>query len=112
MDENIVHAFLCSTSRLTSSDDKHSHNAYRMAKKSSIEETIEQWAKEQLKGLKLYPKTDFINPQIEKALKTEPSKKGGKGANYPDIKCLLTTANGDIPVMIEVKGLKDALIKK
>ena len=80
-------------------------------RKSSIEETIEQWSKEQLKDIKLYPKTDFINPQIEKALKTEPSKKGGKGGNYPDIKCLLTTANGDIPVMIEVKGEKDALIK-
>lgn len=80
-------------------------------RKSSIEETIEQWAKEQLKEIKLYPKTDFINPQIEKALKTEPSKKGGKGGNYPDIKCLLTMADGDIPVMIEVKGEKDAFIK-
>ena len=77
---------------------------------SSIEETVEQWAKEQLKEIKLYPKTDFINPQIEKALKTEPSKKGGSGANYPDIKCLLATADGDIPVMIEVKGTKDALV--
>ena len=81
------------------------------SRKSSIEETIEQWAKEQLKGIKLYPKTDFINPQIEKALKTEPSKKGGSGSNYPDIKCLLATADGDIPVMIEVKGTKDALVK-
>lgn len=80
-------------------------------RKSSIEETVELWAKEQLKDIKFYPKTDFINPQIEKALKTEPSKKGGNGANYPDIKCLLTTADGDIPVMIEVKGTKDALIK-
>ena len=83
-----------------------------MAKKqSSIEETIELWAKEQLKGVKIYPKTNFINPQIEKALKSEPSKTGGKGANYPDIKCLLSTANGDIPVMIEVKGTAGALIK-
>lgn len=84
-----------------------------MAKKtSSIEESVEQWAKEQLKGIKLYPKTNFINPQIEKALKSEPSKSGGKGANYPDIKCLLSTPNGEIPVMIEVKGTKDALIKR
>lgn len=80
-------------------------------RKSSIEETVELWAKEQLKGIKLYPKTDFINPQIEKALKTEPSKKGGKGANYPDIKCFLSSTDGDIPVMIEVKGTKDALVK-
>lgn len=84
-----------------------------MAKKtSSIEESVEQWAKEQLKGIKLYPKTNFINPQIEKALKSEPSKSGGKGANYPDIKCILSTPNGEIPVMIEVKGTKDALIKR
>lgn len=83
-----------------------------MAKKiSSIEESVEQWAKEQLKEIRIYPKTDFINPQIEKALKTEPSKKGGKGANYPDIKCLLQTDDGDIPVMIEVKGTKGDLVK-
>lgn len=78
----------------------------------SIEEIVEQWAKEQLKGVKLYPKTDFINSQIEKSLKTAPSKKGGTGTNYPDIKCLLHTANGDIPVMIEVKGIKGVLIKR
>ena len=73
-------------------------------KNHSIEELVEQWAKEQLKGIKLYLKTDFINPQIEKALKTAPSKKGGKGPNYPDIKCMIPTGEGDIPVMIEVKG--------
>jgi len=79
--------------------------------KHSIEEIAEQWAKEQLKGIKLYAKNDFINSQIEKALKTAPSKKGGKGPNYPDIKCMIPTAEGDIPVMIEVKGMEDALIK-
>lgn len=79
--------------------------------KHSIEELVEQWAKEQLKGIKLYVKNDFINSQIEKALKTAPSKKGGKGPNYPDIKCMIPTAEGDIPVMIEVKGTRDALIK-
>ena len=84
-----------------------------MAKKtSSIEESVEQWAKEQLKGIKLYPKTDFVNPQIEKDLKSSPSKSGKEGGNYPDIKCLLSTPNGEIPVMIEVKGTKDALIKR
>ena len=83
-----------------------------MAKKQhSIEEEVENWAKGQLKTIKIYPKTDFINPQIEKALKSAPSKKGGKGGNYPDIKCLLTTPDGDLPVMIEVKGTKGALIK-
>ncbi len=79
--------------------------------KHSIEEIVEQWTKEQLKGIKLYAKNDFINSQIEKALKTAPSKKGGKGANYPDIKCVIPTAEGDIPVMIEVKGTKGALIR-
>ena len=79
--------------------------------KHSIEELVEQWAKEQLKGIKLYAKNDFINPQIEKALKTAPSKKGGKGPNYPDIKFILNTPDGDLPVMIEVKGTKGALIK-
>ena len=47
---------------------KHNH---------SIEELIEQWAKEQLKGIKLYHKTDFINSQIEKALKTVASVRSG-----------------------------------
>ena len=81
-------------------------------KAQSIEELVEQWAKEQLKEVKLYSKTDFINPQIEKALKMEPSKKGGKGSNYPDIKCILHASDGYIPVMIEVKGVKDTLIKR
>lgn len=81
---------------------KHSH---------SIEETIETWAKMQLKSIKAYPKTDFINSQLEKALKEAPSKKGGKGGNYPDIKCLLSTPEGDLPVMIEVKGKEGDLIK-
>ena len=82
-------------------------------KAHSIEELVEQWAKEQLKEIKLYSKTDFINPQIEKALKMEPSKKGGKGPNYPDIKCVLQVSDGGyIPVMIEVKGVKDTLIKR
>lgn len=75
--------------------------------KHSIEELVEQWVKEQLKSLKLYAKNDFINPQIEKALKTAPSKKGGKGPNYPDIKCMIPSSGGDIPVMIEVKGQKE-----
>lgn len=87
---------------------------YHMANKQkhSIEELVEQWAKEQLKGIKLYAKNDFINAQIEKALKSAPSKKGGKGPNYPDIKCIIPTADGDIPVMIEVKGMENALIKR
>lgn len=79
--------------------------------KHSIEETVETWAKIQLRTIKTYPKTDFINPQIKKALEEAPSKKGGKGGNYPDIKCLLSTPDGSLPVMIEVKGREGDLIK-
>lgn len=78
----------------------------------SIEEKIEDWCKKQFKGQKYYTKTEAINPEIEKALNKAPSKQGGSGKNYPDIKCLLFSENGrKIPVMIEVKGKKGDLIK-
>ena len=78
----------------------------------SIEERIEDWCKEQFAGQKYYTKTDFINSEIESALEKAPSKQGGSGKNYPDIKCLLTVENcRRIPVMIEVKGIKGCLIK-
>lgn len=76
----------------------------------SIEEYIEDWAKRQLESY--FTKTDNINPQIDNALKTAPSKRGGKGTNVPDIKMLIEVSPGRrIPVMIEIKGLKDALVK-
>ena len=78
----------------------------------SIEEKIEDWCKNQFKGQKYYTKTEAINPEIEIALNKAPSKQGGSGKNYPDIKCLLFSENGrKIPVMIEVKGKKGDLIK-
>ena len=78
----------------------------------SIEERIEDWCKKQFKGQKYYTKTEAINPEIEIALNKAPSKQGGSGKNYPDIKCLLFSENGrKIPVMIEVKGKKGDLIK-
>ena len=87
-----------------------------MAKKTikSVEEKVEYEAKRQLDsaGVKHYEKTDTINPSIEAALKSNPSKGGGSGTNYPDIKCLIKLPNGDIlPVMIEAKGKKGDLIK-
>lgn len=83
---------------------------YFMAR--SIEELIEDWAKGQLKEVKYYTKTESINTEIEKALKTAPSKSGGAGANIPDIKLLIETKDlRYIPVMIEVKGKKGAFIK-
>lgn len=78
----------------------------------SIEEKIENIAKEQLKKCRTFTKTESINTEINDALKNAPSKSGGKGSNYPDIKLFLTTkSNRKIPVMIELKGTKGALIK-
>ncbi len=81
---------------------------------SSIEEQVEDIGKKWLNEAKVkyYSKTDFINKEIEKALKKAPSKNGGNGKNYPDIKVLIQTKNmRQIPVIIEVKGKKGDLIK-
>lgn len=88
-----------------------------MAKKTqkSIEEQIETSVKEELKslGIHAYAKTEDINPEISLALSSAPSKSGGKGNNYPDIKVFLTTSTKRrIPVMIEVKGSNGDLIKQ
>lgn len=78
----------------------------------SIEEQVEDLAKKQLTGVKYYTKTETINSEIETALKSAPSKSGGAGANFPDIKLLLETKKmRRIPVMIEVKGKKGDFIK-
>ena len=78
----------------------------------SIEERIEDWCKKQFVGQKYYTKTEFINSEIESALEKAPSKQGGLGNNYPDIKCMLTAENSRrIPVMIEVKGKRGSLVK-
>lgn len=85
-----------------------------MATKSvrSIEEQVEDLAKKQLVGVKYYTKTETINSEIEAALKAAPSKSGGSGSNYPDIKLLLETKTmRRIPVMIEVKGKKGDFIR-
>lgn len=80
--------------------------------KKSIEEQVEDWAKQQLLPIKYYTKTETINSEIEDALKRAPSKNGGKGPNYPDIKLFIETKNlKRLPVMIEVKGLKGSFIK-
>lgn len=84
-----------------------------MAKISkSIEEQIEDWCKKQFKGNKYYTKTETVNVEIASALEKAPSKQGGTGKNFPDLKCLITADDGKrIPVMIEVKGRKGDLIK-
>lgn len=88
-----------------------------MAKKStkSIEEQIETSAKNELNafGIHPYAKTEEINPEITHALATAPSKSGGQGNNYPDIKVFLTSSSGrKLPVMIEVKGTRGDLMKE
>lgn len=71
----------------------------------SIEEKVEDWCKKQLDNY--FTKTEKINDEIEIALKSAPSKKGGEGNNFPDIKCFIESQNmRKIPVMIEVKGTK------
>lgn len=87
-----------------------------MAKKTkkSIEEQIETDIKVVLTGLGVHPyaKTEEINPEITNALASAPSKNGGHGNNYPDIKTLITTSSGrKIPVMIEVKGINGDFVK-
>jgi len=78
----------------------------------SIEERIEDLGKKQLGSTKYYTKTEGINSEIENALKSAPSKSGGSGNNYPDIKLLIETPSlRRIPVMIEVKGTKGVLVK-
>lgn len=78
----------------------------------SIEEKVEDWAKQQFEQGSYFTKTQSINHEIDEALKKAPSKTGGSGNNYPDIKFLLQTPQGNyIPVMIEVKGKKGDLVK-
>lgn len=77
---------------------------------SSIEEIIEDWCKKQLD--KYFTKTEKINDEIDNALKAAPSKKGGEGDNFPDIKCFIESSDlRKIPVMIEVKGRKGDFVK-
>ena len=78
----------------------------------SIEEQVEDWCKKQFKGQKYYTKTETVNTEIASALEKAPSKQGGTGKNFPDLKFLLTGDDGKrIPVIIEVKGRKGDLIK-
>lgn len=83
--------------------------------RTSVEEQVEDRIKQilSLNLVKYYTKTELINDEIEEALKKYPSKSGGGGTNYPDIKLLIETSPGQyIPVVIEVKGIRGRLIKK
>lgn len=75
----------------------------------SVEESVEDKIKEQLRSLNIgyFTKTQTINTEIEQALKKYPSKKGGVGTNFPDIKLFLTTNEfRKIPVMYRDKRHK------
>ncbi len=98
----------------TADEQKNIICEVRFIMSKSIEEKIEDNAKNQLRqfGIKYYTKTDSINSEIDDALKKSVSKSGGNGGNYPDIKVLLPMpGNRPLPVMIEVKGTKGRLIK-
>ena len=85
-----------------------------MAGIKSVEEKVEDIAKEGIKKyhLKYYAKTESINSEIDNAMKKAPSKIGGSGGNYPDIRLLLKTeTNKTYPIIIEVKGARDKLEK-
>jgi len=80
----------------------------------SVEELVEDWAKKSLDdcGVKQFAKNAAINSEIGAALKSAPSKKGGKGSNFPDIQVLIEPKKSRyIPVMIEAKGKKGDLVK-
>lgn len=80
-----------------------------------IEEQVEDIAKQQLTEAKVkhFAKNESVNTEIDEALKLAKSKNGGQGGNLPDIKVLLSTKDfPNIPVLIEVKGTKGALVKK
>ncbi|GLH58270.1 HsdM family class I SAM-dependent methyltransferase [Helicobacter ailurogastricus] len=80
----------------------------------SQEETIEYGIKKELEALNIayYAKTSAIDEDTQRALQKAPSKGGGSGKNYPDLKLLLNTPSArKLPVMIEIKGLKGRLAK-
>ena len=69
----------------------------------SIEEQVEDWCKAQLRSIKYYTKTESINSEIEEALRKAPSKSGGEGANYPDIK--VSSINSIYPLVSDSRTL-------
>lgn len=80
----------------------------------SIEEKVEDLFKKQLDSLQIryFTKTESINSAISTALADAESKSGGVGGNRPDIQLFLETKKlRRIPVMIEVKGTRNKLVK-
>ena len=85
-----------------------------MPKNRSVEEQVEDRGKQWLKsyGLSYFSKTENINSEIDAAMRQAPSKSGGSGGNYPDIRLLLSAeSTKTYPIMIEAKGTRDKLVK-
>lgn len=81
----------------------------------SIEPYVISWFAEEMKkgNTTVKQQQDYINSEIEEALKKSPSKAGGKGPNRPDFHMLIELKDMKrIPVMIEAKGAKGKLCKK
>lgn len=80
---------------------------------SSIEEKIEDWAKQCLNTYHIdyITKAESMGTDIDDALKIEASKSGGNGGNFPDIKLFIEIDSSKIPVIIECKGKKGFLCK-
>lgn len=80
----------------------------------SVEEKVEEYYKKILDdlGIRHYGKTGTVNGAIKKALESAESKSGGNGSNFPDIQFYLEdNYERGIPVMVEAKGSKNALVK-
>ncbi|MCL2082932.1 MAG: SAM-dependent methyltransferase [Oscillospiraceae bacterium] len=85
-----------------------------MPDKKSAEERVEDCIKQQLNAYKLryFAKNESINSEIDEAMQKAPSKSGGSGGNYPDIRLLMESKSKKVfPVMIECKGVKGRLEK-
>lgn len=80
----------------------------------SIETSVKQWGDDQIRhlGWNIFKsENESADPQIDEALKNNPSKKGGPGGNRPDYTVIITNGEKTIPVLIEYKGTKKRLAK-
>lgn len=82
-----------------------------MAKQKSIEPDVVAWANQQLtdQNIKIAREQGTIDTRIDRALATEPSKRGGDGGGRPDTQMMISNGAYEIPVFIEYKGTKGAL---
>ena len=80
----------------------------------SIETNIKKIGNKWLSDYGLDYKIDNeeLNDEIDKALKQYPTKRGGEGTNFPDVKLLLKDKYSNYyPIFIEYKGKQNKLVK-